>query len=76
VGDGPAAKAGLKGSDPNSAATGDIITEIDGKPIKGISELSAYVDTKSVGDTVTLTVLRDGNTMKVNVTLGAWPIQQ
>ena len=76
VPNGPAAKAGLRGSDPNdpsSPVTGDIITEVDGKPIKTIGELSGYLDTKAVGDNVTLTVVRDGNTIKVNVTLGTWP---
>lgn len=74
----PAEKAGLKGGDPNAVAPsgGDIITEVDGKAIKGVPELSSYLDTKAVGDVVTLTVLRDGKTAKVDITLGAWPASQ
>ncbi|MDO8692309.1 MAG: trypsin-like peptidase domain-containing protein [Dehalococcoidia bacterium] len=72
---GPAEKAGLKGGDPNASVPvgGDIITEVDGKALKDVSELTSYLDTRAVGDTVILTVLRDGKPIKVNVTLGAWP---
>lgn len=76
VPDGPAAKAGLKGGDQNTSdipVGGDIITEVDGKAVKTVPELSSYIDTKAVGDVVTLTVIRDGQTMKIDVTLGAWP---
>lgn len=79
IADGPASKAGLKGGDPNSSDTpvgGDIITEVDGKAVKTVPELSVYLDTKRVGDSVTLTVIRDGKTIKVKVTLEAWPVSE
>jgi len=74
----PAERAGLKGGDPNAIEPtgGDIIVEMDGKAVRAVPELSSYLDTKAVGDTVTLTVLRDGRTIKVDVTLGAWPASQ
>jgi len=73
----PADKAGLKGggTDNNGApaAGGDVITAVDGKPVSSVSDLSSYFNTKKVGDTVTLKVLRNGSTMDVSATLGAWP---
>jgi S1-C subfamily serine protease len=75
VADSPASKAGLQGVDPttdNSGAFGDIITEIDGKAVASVTDLTGYLNSKKVGDTVTLTVLRDGKTIQVPVTLEAW----
>ena len=73
----PADKAGLKGggTDNNGApaAGGDVITAADGKPVSSVSDLSSYFNTKKVGDTVTLKVLRNGSTMDVSATLGTWP---
>ncbi|MDO8670520.1 MAG: PDZ domain-containing protein [Dehalococcoidia bacterium] len=73
---GPAANAGLKGSDttnPAGPTGGDVFTEVDGKAVSTVQDLSNYIDTKKVGDTVTLTVIRNNQTMKVKVVLGAWP---
>jgi S1-C subfamily serine protease len=73
----PAETAGLKGGsvDENGtpAAGGDVITAVDGMSVKTVPDLSNYFKTKNVGDTVTLTVLRDGSQMSVSVTLGSWP---
>src|SRR6266498_3746462 len=63
---GPADKAGiLAGDKPTNIeglqAGGDIITAIDGHPVNTFDELLAYLTTnKSPGDSVVLTVLRDG----------------
>jgi len=77
VADSPAAKAGLKGAgtDANGALgkDGDVITAADTKPVTSVAELSAYLATKKVGDTVSLSVLRGGQTINVTVTLAAWP---
>ncbi|MFC1909889.1 S1C family serine protease [Chloroflexota bacterium] len=77
VPDSPADKAGLKGTgsdvNGNSAAGGDIITAVDTNPVNQVSDLSAYFSTKAVGDSVTLSVLRDDNLIEVQVTLDAWP---
>ncbi len=56
-------KAGLK--------QGDIITKIDGKPVKGSLSLVGFVRQYAVGDTVELTVVRDGKEQKIPVTLQA-----
>ncbi len=75
---GPADKAGLIGSsqsvDINGQQTpvgGDIITAINGQSIKNSDELSSYLfDNTQAGQTVTLTILRNGHEQQVKVTLG------
>jgi S1-C subfamily serine protease len=65
VPEGPAEKAGIK--------TGDIIVEIDGKPVKGMDEIISEVRGRGVGDTVSVTYY-DGNEKKaVDVTLEEKP---
>ena len=65
---GPAARAGLLSAGEYTEVNGievptqvDIITAIDGTPVAGIGELIAYLARETQpGDTVTLTVLRNG----------------
>ena len=52
---------------------GDIITQIDDKKITTISELNEYKDNRNIGDTVTLTISRNGETKKIEKTLGEQP---
>ncbi len=55
---------------------GDIIIAADGYPIKKINDLLNYLqDQKSVGDKMTLTIIRDGKTMPVTLTLQQRPDQ-
>ena len=56
-----AAKAGLQ--------PGDAIVAIDGQPIKQTAELTAIVATKSAGDKVRVTYVRDGREQTAEVTL-------
>ena len=77
--DGPAASAGIvaSGTDQGQPGTGgDIITAIDGRTVGSVDDIAGYLNGKDPGDTVTLTVLRDGSTISVNVTLGAWPTSE
>lgn len=78
---GPAEKAGLQGSE-NSVEIdgqsinvgGDVITAIDGQPVKEMDDIIAYLGSKTVvGQEVTLTLLRDGNETSVVVKLQARP---
>jgi serine protease Do len=77
----PADKAGIKGSDKavtldgqDAAVGGDVITAIDGSPVKAIEDIIAYLaNHTSVGQKVTLTLLRDGKEQKMDVTLEARP---
>lgn len=60
--DSPAQKAGLQ--------VNDIVTAVNGKEISGRTGLSEAVSAASVGDTLTLTVYRQGKTISVDVTVG------
>lgn len=68
----PAALAGLKPLRLNAdqeRASGDIVTEVNGKRVLNFSDFQFAVRSYKVGDTVTLTVLRDGKTLKLPLTL-------
>ena len=49
---------------------GDIIIKIEGKDVKTVAELNRIKYTYKIGDTVTLTVLRNGHEKEFKVTLG------
>jgi S1-C subfamily serine protease len=66
---GPAAAAGLQGTG-QADASDDIITAIDGHATATVDQLTQYLDTKKVGDRVTLSVIRNGQHISVGVTLG------
>ena len=77
---GPAAKAGLKSATSVNASTrslptsADIITAIDGEKITDMSGLVSYLAYKTKpGQTINLTVLRDGQEINLPVTLSARP---
>jgi S1-C subfamily serine protease len=80
---GPSEKAGLQGSNntatingQQSSVGGDVIVAINGQAIKSMDDLIAYLeDNTTVGQKVTLTILRNGKQMTVDVTLGLRPAQ-
>jgi putative serine protease PepD len=61
----PASAAGLK--------VGDLITALNGTKVTSMLGMSARVQLQKPGDTIELTVERDGSTLKVKVTLGSLP---
>jgi S1-C subfamily serine protease len=64
----PAQKAGLQGT--GSADPGDdLLTAIDGHQLSSVEGLTSYLDTKKVGDKVTMTVTRGSKTISVTATL-------
>lgn len=63
--DGPAASSDIK--------TGDIITAIDGNKVTTMAELNEIKDKKNIGDKVTLDIYRNGETKKIEITLGEQP---
>ena len=60
--DSPAAKAGLQ--------AGDVITRVNGTEITGSSDLVSLVSEAAIGDTLAMTVYRQGSTMELTVTVG------
>jgi S1-C subfamily serine protease len=77
----PAARAGLRGGTDEYSFLGqrvtiggDIILAIDGYELRDFDDLIAYlVRETSVGQEVVLTILRDGETLQVSLTLGERP---
>ncbi len=68
----PAAAAGLQGAQlaaDGSMVPGDIIVAIDGRPVESVARLFARLDDHQVGDSVRLTVLREGRRVELTVTL-------
>jgi serine protease Do len=64
----PAAKAGVK--------AGDVITEVNGTPIKDARALAQQIARAAPGSTAKLSVIRDGKTQDIDVTLATMPKQQ
>jgi serine protease Do len=64
----PAAKAGI--------AAGDVITAVNGKPIKGSRELAREVGMLAPGTSVKFDVLHQGTSKTVDLTLGEMPREQ
>jgi S1-C subfamily serine protease len=80
---GPAEKAGLKGPQTTRKRRGpfvfnqvdrntaDLIIEVDGKAIKTADDFLSIIESKNPGDSVVLTVVRDGKETRVAVRLGS-----
>jgi S1-C subfamily serine protease len=77
VKDSPADKAGINGSITNQYGErlgGDIITAVDGNPVIRMEDLISHLETeKSIGQNMTLTIYRDGNTLEKQITVGQRP---
>jgi S1-C subfamily serine protease len=82
TGGGPADEAGLRGG---GAATkrfqattfqtgGDIVVEVDGKPVRDPNDLSDAVGSKAPGDTVKVVVYRGGSKKTIEVKLAKRPV--
>jgi serine protease Do len=74
---GPADEARLRGgyvlSNVNGTEIelgGDVILKIDNKTVNSIDEILSYLDTKKVGDTVRLMIVRGGELESIPVQLG------
>jgi S1-C subfamily serine protease len=74
---GPADKAGIHGSTTDQYSKrhiGDIVVAVDNHPIVRSDDLISYIEQhKSVGDSVTLTVYRNGHKLDLKTTLAARP---
>jgi len=63
----PAARAGLRGVDPNTGEVGDIIVGVNGRPVRRLSDLTRELEKAGLGKPVELTIERDGRTQTVTV---------
>ena len=78
---GPAAGSGVRGASREAIignrrylVGGDIILAIDGQPIDDWTAYLEFLELQTaVGDTVTLTILRDGREMTIEVPVVAQP---
>jgi len=78
---GPCAAAGVLGSDrqatidgTRTSIGGDVITAIDGTALRTFYDLMYYMERNNrPGDKVKFTIIRGGNTIQVDVTLGTRP---
>jgi S1-C subfamily serine protease len=80
--DGPAARAGLRGPritkkrrgplswDTIDFSAADLIVALDGEPVKNADDFLGVIENKRPGDTIELTVVREGRQFKVPVILG------
>jgi len=81
VRDGPADRAGIKGGTRQQVVDGmqmilggDVIIAVDGRVTKGLYDVLSYIEgNKSPGDKVALTIIRDGNTLTMDLTLDVRP---
>ncbi len=79
---GPAERAGLRGPKVTRQRRGpfvveridrsvaDVIVAIDGQPVATATEFHSVLEGKRPGDVVTMTILRDGRTINIPITLG------
>ena len=78
---GPADRAGVRGGDQylrlgryRLPVGGDVIIAVNGQAIEGLQDLTIYLENNTaIGDSVQLTVLRDGRELTVAVTIGEEP---
>jgi S1-C subfamily serine protease len=71
VKDGPAAKAGLRSAyRDEDGVHADVIVAVDDEPVRKASDLYGLLEKHQVGDTVRLTVERDGERQDFSVILG------
>jgi putative serine protease PepD len=74
---GPAAQAGIRGGTKTVLAGlqqltigGDVLVAMDGKEVSSPTDLNLMLNRAAPGDTVTLTIIRDGKKVDVKVKLG------
>jgi len=74
---GPARASGLKAAttplDTDVPRGGDLIVAVDGRPVEDMADVSRAVSSRAVGDTLPLTVLRDGRRVDLRIVLADRP---
>jgi 2-alkenal reductase len=64
---GSAAAVGLRGIDTVNRTLGDIITHVNGKAVRTVAELASELESGGIGNTVDLTIIRQGRSLSVQV---------
>jgi 2-alkenal reductase len=64
----PAAQAGIEGASEDGVIR-DIITEVNGKPIHSMEEMTSILEDEGIGKKVELTIDRSGQTRIVKLTI-------
>jgi S1-C subfamily serine protease len=59
---GPGSKGGV--------LLGDVVVALEGKAVSNIRDLQAFLEPESVGKTITVSLIRSGKPVEVNVTIG------
>ena len=80
----PADKAGIREGNREASVGGrdivlggDIMLEVDGNPVRKLDDILVYLQReKAVGDTLDVTILRDGQLNNIEILLEARPAQQ
>jgi serine protease Do len=70
--DSPAERAGLRPF-RSIASSGDVITAVDGVIVTDVEEMVGLFNSARPGDTTTLTIFRDGQSLEITATLAEWP---
>ena len=63
----PAARAGLRSTDPQRGELGDVIVEAEGAPVRRLADLTNTLDRLGVGSDVDLILMREGQRVTVSV---------
>jgi S1-C subfamily serine protease len=78
IADGPAERAGIKGgfvlADINGTPVeigGDVIVKINDTVIPNVNALNEFVEKKDIGDIIQVTVIRQGQPLKIPITVGS-----
>jgi 2-alkenal reductase len=66
-GNSPAARAGLRGTNPQAGDLGDVIVAAEGQPVRRLADLTNTLDRLGVGGTINLTVRRGDRNVEVRV---------
>lgn len=86
--DGPAERAGLRGPtlirqrrgpfvfERLDRSTADLIIKVDGKEVKSVGDFREAIESRKPGESVTLTVIRDGQPVDIEIQLAGGPPQQ
>jgi S1-C subfamily serine protease len=70
----PADEAGLVAANPETGKDGDLVTAINGQPIQDFADLNRFlIFDAQIGQTIQLTVVRDGRQLTLPLTLGSRP---